>query len=110
MSLNLRTAALLALAAGTALAQSAIVIQTGTVLDGRGGTLQNRQIVIEGSRIRSVDRQACQAGLRSARPHRHAGLDRHPHPSQLAHGRTRQVGEQRGKPEDAALFTETTPG
>ena len=31
-----------------------IVIQTSTVLDGRGGVLKDRQIVIEGSKIRTV--------------------------------------------------------
>ena len=31
-----------------------IVIQTSTILDGRGGVLKNQQIVIEGSKIRTV--------------------------------------------------------
>lgn len=31
-----------------------IVLQTGTVLDGKGGTLRNQQIVIEGGKIASV--------------------------------------------------------
>src|SRR5216683_127721 len=31
-----------------------IVLQTGTILDGKGGVLKNQQIVIEGSRIQSV--------------------------------------------------------
>ena len=31
-----------------------LVIQTGTILDGKGGTIQNAQIVIEGSKIASV--------------------------------------------------------
>ena len=31
-----------------------VVIQTGTVLDGRGGVLKDQQIVIEGSKIRAV--------------------------------------------------------
>jgi imidazolonepropionase-like amidohydrolase len=31
-----------------------IVLQTGTLLDGRGGVLKDRQIVIEGSKIRAV--------------------------------------------------------
>ncbi len=37
----------------TGLAQS-IVIQTSTILDGKGGILRDQQIVIEGSRIRSI--------------------------------------------------------
>ena len=35
-------------------AQTRIVLQTSTILDGRGGTLRNRQIVIDGSQITSV--------------------------------------------------------
>src|SRR5580704_11736704 len=45
--------ALLTLCAASLGAQP-IVIQTSTILDGRGGTLKNRQIVIEGSKIRTV--------------------------------------------------------
>jgi imidazolonepropionase-like amidohydrolase len=45
---------LLAWAAVTAGAQSRIVLRTGTLLDGKGGVLKDRQIVIEGSRIVSV--------------------------------------------------------
>jgi imidazolonepropionase-like amidohydrolase len=46
----------LPLAAGIAFAQgsSRIVIQAGTILDGKGGVLRNQQIVIEGSRIVSI--------------------------------------------------------
>jgi len=39
--------------AASVYAQS-IVIRTSTILDGRGGVLKNRQIVIEGSKIRTV--------------------------------------------------------
>lgn len=45
---------LLASLAAAAFAQSRIVIQAGTLLDGRGGIARNRQIVIEGARIVSV--------------------------------------------------------
>jgi imidazolonepropionase-like amidohydrolase len=45
---------LLACAAVAAGAQSRIVLQTGTLLDGKGGAFKDRQIVIEGSRIVSV--------------------------------------------------------
>ncbi len=45
---------LLAWAAVTAGAQSRIVLRTGTLLDGKGGVLKDRQIVVEGSRIVSV--------------------------------------------------------
>src|SRR4051794_18404269 len=44
----------LALCAACAFAQSRIVIQAGTVLDGKGGALRNQQIVVEGGRIVSV--------------------------------------------------------
>lgn len=44
---------LFCLCAATLGAQT-IVIQTSTILDGRGGVLKNRQIVVEGSKIRSV--------------------------------------------------------
>jgi imidazolonepropionase-like amidohydrolase len=43
----------LALCAASLGAQT-VVIQTSTILDGRGGVLKDRQIVIEGSKIRSV--------------------------------------------------------
>jgi imidazolonepropionase-like amidohydrolase len=43
----------LALCAASVFAQP-IVIQTGAILDGRGGVLKNLQIVIEGSKIRTV--------------------------------------------------------
>src|SRR5579864_5047246 len=38
-----------------------IVIQTSTILDGKGGTLRNRQIVVEGSSIRTVDAGSAKA-------------------------------------------------
>src|SRR5580693_9972517 len=38
----------------THLCAQPIVIQTGTLLDGRGAILKDRQIVIEGSKIRTV--------------------------------------------------------
>ncbi len=44
---------LLFLAAGVVSAQS-IVLQTSTILDGKGGTLRNQQIVVEGSKISAV--------------------------------------------------------
>ena len=43
----------LAMCAGSLCAQT-IVIQTSTILDGRGGVLKDRQIVVEGSKIRTV--------------------------------------------------------
>jgi imidazolonepropionase-like amidohydrolase len=37
-----------------ALSAQTVVLQTGTVLDGKGGTLRNQRIVIEGSKIASI--------------------------------------------------------
>jgi imidazolonepropionase-like amidohydrolase len=37
-----------------ALSAQTIVLQTGTVLDGKGGTLRNQRIVIQGSKIASI--------------------------------------------------------
>ncbi len=45
---------LLGIAAMLCGAQNRIVIQTSTILDGKGGVLRNQQIVIEGSTIRTV--------------------------------------------------------
>jgi len=42
------------LAAFTQPNTSRIVLQTSTILDGKGSVLRNQQIVIEGSRIQSV--------------------------------------------------------
>src|ERR1700743_1804962 len=41
----------------------ALVIQTGTLLDGRGGVAHSRQMVIEGSKIRSVAAGAAKADI-----------------------------------------------
>ncbi|HVO99416.1 MAG TPA: amidohydrolase family protein [Bryobacteraceae bacterium] len=45
---------LLGFAAIACSARNRIIIQTSTILDGKGGVLQNQQIVIEGSTIRAV--------------------------------------------------------
>lgn len=42
------------LAAAVCCAQGSIVIQTSTILDGKGGVLKDRQIIVEGGEIRSV--------------------------------------------------------
>ena len=46
--------ALLILLATLALAQPRTIIQTSTILDGKGGVLRNQQIVIENGRIVSI--------------------------------------------------------
>jgi imidazolonepropionase-like amidohydrolase len=98
---------LLALGSVQAFAQAppAIVIQAGTVLDGKGGVLHNQQIVIDGAIIRSVA-----AG--TARPtYDLRGLtvmpgwiDTHVHMNWHLDANHKSVsgGE---KPEDAALYT-----
>jgi imidazolonepropionase-like amidohydrolase len=93
----------LALAA-TAAAQT-IVIQTGVILDGKGGTLQSRQIVIEGSRIRSVDAGNAKAtydlrGL-TVMP---GWIDTHIHLNWHMDENGKSVSGG-AKPEDNALFT-----
>jgi imidazolonepropionase-like amidohydrolase len=45
-----------------ALSAQTIVLQTGTVLDGKGGTLHNQRIVIEGSKIASIGAGGGQGG------------------------------------------------
>jgi imidazolonepropionase-like amidohydrolase len=40
-----------------------LVIQTGTVLDGKGGTIRNAQIVVDGSRISSVGPGSAKADI-----------------------------------------------
>src|SRR5579872_259064 len=98
--------ALLAMASGCALAQSPVVIQAGTILDGKGGTLHNRQIVIEGSRIRSVDAGKAKVtyDLRgfTIMP---GWIDTHIHLNWHMDENGKSVAGG-GKPEDAALFTE----
>ena len=99
----MRLAALFA-AAGLAAAQP-IVIQTSTILDGKGGTLHDRQIVVEGSQIRSV-------GAGKAKPtYDLRGLtvmpgwiDTHIHLNWHMDENNKSVSGG-GKPEDAALFT-----
>lgn len=93
--------------AGLALAQSPIVIRTSTILDGKGGTLRNREIVIEGSRIRAVDAAGAKAtydlrGL-TVMP---GWIDTHIHLNWHMDENGKSVSGG-GKPEDAALFTET---
>jgi imidazolonepropionase-like amidohydrolase len=83
-----------------------VVIQTGTILDGKGGTLSNRQIVVEGSRIRSLASGTAKAdydlrGL-TIMP---GWIDTHIHLNWHMDENKKSVANG-GKPEDAALFTE----
>ena len=99
---------LLALCAVAAVAQSQsgrIVIQTSTILDGKGGVLRNRQIVIEGSKIQAVTegKEKATYDLRNltVMP---GWIDTHVHINWHMDANRKSVsgGE---KPEDAALYT-----
>jgi imidazolonepropionase-like amidohydrolase len=98
---------LLTLASVQAFAQAppAIVIQAGTVLDGKGGVLRNQQILIEGATIRSV-------GVGTARPTYDlraltvmpGWIDTHVHMNWHMDANHKSVSGG-DKPEDAALYT-----
>src|SRR5580692_10638863 len=49
-----RSLAIAALLTSVVCLAQPVVLDTSTLLDGKGGTLKNQQIVIEGSRIRSI--------------------------------------------------------
>jgi len=82
-----------------------IVLQTSTILDGKGGVLKNQQIVIEGGRIISVGPGKARAthGLRglTVMP---GWIDTHVHLSWHFDANHKLVNG-REKPEDAARFT-----
>jgi imidazolonepropionase-like amidohydrolase len=93
-----------ALCAATLGAQT-IVIQTSTILDGRGGVLKNRQIVVEGSKIRTVAAGNAKAtydlrGL-TVMP---GWIDTHIHLNWHMDANHKSVSAG-GKPEDMALET-----
>ncbi len=81
------------------------VIQTSTILDGKGGVLKNQQIVIEGSKIRSV-------GAVKAKPDYDlrgltvmpGWIDTHVHLNWHLDANNKSVNNG-GKPEDMALAT-----
>jgi imidazolonepropionase-like amidohydrolase len=82
-----------------------IVIQTSTLLDGKGGVLRNRQIVIQGSKIQSVaeGRDAATYDLRglTVMP---GWIDTHVHMNWHMDANHKSVSGG-DKPEDAALYT-----
>jgi imidazolonepropionase-like amidohydrolase len=82
-----------------------IVIQTSTILDGRGGVLKDRQIVVEGSRIRTVAAGTAKAthdlrGL-TVMP---GWIDTHIHLNWHLDANRKSVSSG-GRPEDMALET-----
>jgi imidazolonepropionase-like amidohydrolase len=91
----------------SALAQQRIVIQAGTVRDGKGGVLRNQQIVVEGGRIVSV-------GPGTAKPTYDLGgmtvtpgwIDTHIHLNWYMNAEHKSVSGG-AKPEDMALYTES---
>src|ERR1035438_1509379 len=87
------------------LGAQSIVIQTGTLLDGRGGILKDRQIVIEGSKIRTVAAGTAKPtydlrGL-TVMP---GWIDTHIHLNWHLDANSKSVSGG-GKPEDMALAT-----
>ncbi|HTS27993.1 MAG TPA: amidohydrolase family protein [Bryobacteraceae bacterium] len=97
-----------ALLATLALAQTPsarIVIQAGTVFDGKGGVLKNQQIVIQGSRIQSVapGKEKATYDLRAytVMP---GWIDTHVHINWYMDANHKSVSGG-AKPEDAALYT-----
>jgi imidazolonepropionase-like amidohydrolase len=94
----------LALCAARVCAQP-VIIQTSTILDGRGGVLKNRQIVVEGSKIRTVAAGTAKAtydlrGL-TVMP---GWIDTHIHLNWHLDADRKSVNNG-GKPEDMALET-----
>jgi imidazolonepropionase-like amidohydrolase len=98
---------LVGLCAAASFAQTSnrIVIQTSSILDGKGGVLKDRQIVIEGSSIRTVDAGKAKAdydlrGL-TVMP---GWIDTHIHLNWHLDANDKSVSGG-GKPEDMALAT-----
>jgi imidazolonepropionase-like amidohydrolase len=96
--------ALLVLCAAPLCAQT-VVLQTSAILDGRGGVLKDRQIVIEGSKIRSVSAGTARAtydlrGL-TVMP---GWIDTHIHLNWHLDPANKSVSGG-GRPEDMALAT-----
>src|SRR6266436_3826557 len=82
-----------------------ILLQTSTILDGKGGVLRNQQIVIEGSRIQSVQAGTLPVtydlrGL-TVTP---GWIDTHVHLN-WHFDANHKYAAGRDKPEDAALYT-----
>jgi imidazolonepropionase-like amidohydrolase len=97
---------LFALTAALAAAQSRLVLQTSTILDGKGGTLRNQQIVVEGGRIVSVAAGSAKAdydlsGL-TVMP---GWVDTHIHLNWHMDANHKSIAGG-GKAEDMALYTE----
>jgi imidazolonepropionase-like amidohydrolase len=83
-----------------------IVIQAGTVLDGKGGVLKNQQIVIDGSRIQSLgpgkDKPTYDLRGLTVMP---GWIDTHVHMNWHMDANRKSQSGGGDKPEDAALYT-----
>src|SRR5262249_16635958 len=92
-------------AAALAQPQGRIVIHAGTLIDGKGGVLKNQQIVIEGSRIRSVspanDKATYDLRAYTVMP---GWIDTHVQINWYMDANHKSVSGG-AKPEDAALYT-----
>ena len=76
--------ALLTLTTTTAATAQPITLRSGLLLDGKGASLRNQLIAIDGPRIsRIAHATATPAHLRPLAPHRSARPDRHPRPHRL---------------------------
>ncbi len=96
---------LASLASASALAQR-IVIDAGLILDGKGGTLRNQQIVIEGSKILSVAPGAAVANYDLRGLTLMPGwIDTHVHLNWHFDAAHKYTGGRGDKPEDNALYT-----
>jgi imidazolonepropionase-like amidohydrolase len=82
-----------------------IVIQAGTVIDGKGGLSRNQQIVIEGSKIQSVGEGSRPATIDLSKLTVMPGwIDTHVHINWHMDANQKSVSGG-DKPEDAALYT-----
>ncbi len=96
---------LLVFAAVMMYAQDRIVLQTGTLLDGKGGTLKNQQIVIEKGRIVSIGTGKAKADYNLSKLTVMPGwIDTHIHLNWHMDANHKSVSNG-GKPEDMALYT-----
>jgi imidazolonepropionase-like amidohydrolase len=101
----MRTAAFFLFAA-LAVAQNRVVIDAGTILDGRGGALHNQQIVIENGRIVSIAAGSAKADYDLRTLTIMPGwIDTHIHLNWHMDANHKSVSGG-GKPEDMALYTE----
>jgi imidazolonepropionase-like amidohydrolase len=103
--MHLRLCLLALCASACTLAQQRVVIQAGTILDGKGGTLRNQQIVVEGARIISIGPGAAKPIYDlSAMTVMPGWIDTHIHLNWHMNAEHKSVSGG-AKPEDMALYT-----